>query len=205
MNQTQNSQTLNCRTSRILKEESTDIGKEATKSSTDKSEDASHIKNASHGDIPILQVSTSSGFAWAKRRKDDSLIRRSHCRSISRGHMFNPLELSTLNSRSNFDSRSQENKEFSGECTNSRGHEAREISKLAMLNQWNKFDRPDSFDASDEYHSQELSMALYQKEYSASKRSNLVSLLVENQCDSDLVFETRCYLLRNRTHIPICG
>lgn len=168
---------VNCRTTRTLKEESTDTGEEvpAPKPSTDKAEDASHIKNASHGDIPILQVSTSSGFAWAKRRKDDA-SRRSHCRSISRGHVFNPLELSMLNSRHNSDSRNQENKELCGGRSNSRGRDTCEISKLAMLNQWTKFDRPDSFDASDEYHSQELSMALYHREYSASKRSNLVSL-----------------------------
>ncbi|KAF7806223.1 Protein IMPAIRED IN BABA-INDUCED STERILITY 1 [Senna tora] len=176
-NQTRISQTVNSKTAcNILKDESTDVGDEGPKSSTstDKAEDASHVKNASHGDIPMLQVSTSSGFAWAKRRKDDGLM-RSHCRSISRGHIFNPVELSTLNPRNNLEYRNLDNKELcGGGRTNSRGgHETREISKLAVLNQWSKFDRPDSFDASDEYHSQELSMALYQREYSASKRSNL--------------------------------
>ena len=121
VNQTRNSQAINCRTSFILKE-NTNINEDLAKPSTDSDrgdQDASHIKNPSHGDIPTLQVSTSSGFAWAKRRKDDA-SRRSHCRSISRGHISNSLEHSSLNySRNNFDTKNQENKEFS----NSRGHQ----------------------------------------------------------------------------------
>ncbi|TKY73351.1 serine/threonine-protein kinase [Spatholobus suberectus] len=173
--QTQTSQKVNGRSFRILEVEKTKIGDKAQKLSSGKPEDASHMKNASQGDIPPsgpLQVSTSSGFAWAKGRKDDTSF-RSHCRTISRGHIFNPLEPSTLNSRNNLDTANQENKEFCGGYTNSRGHDLLEISKLSMQNQWSKFDRPDSFDASDEYHSQELSMALYLREDSASKRSNL--------------------------------
>jgi hypothetical protein len=45
-----------------------------------------------------------------------------------------------------------------------------------MQNQWSKFDRPDSFDTSEEYHSQELSMMVYHREDSLSRRSNRVSL-----------------------------
>ncbi|KAJ1406279.1 Serine/threonine-protein kinase, active site [Sesbania bispinosa] len=173
--QTQTSQKVNGRSFRVLKEEKTNIGEEAQKPSSGKPEDASHMKNASQGDIPFsgpLQVSTSSGFAWAKSRRDETSI-RSHCRTISRGHIFNPLEPSKLNSRNNSDTINQENKEFCGRHTNSRGHDLLEISKLSMQNQWSKFDRPDSFDASDEYHSQELSMALYHREDSVSKRSNI--------------------------------
>ncbi|XP_061372949.1 protein IMPAIRED IN BABA-INDUCED STERILITY 1-like [Gastrolobium bilobum] len=172
--QTQTSQKVSDRPARILKEGKTNIGEEAPKPSVDKPEDASHMKNASQGDIPFsgpLQVSTSSGFAWAKSRKDDTSI-RSHCRTMSRGHIFNPSEASTLNSRNNLDTINQENKEFCGGRTNSRDHDLFEISKLPMQNQWIKFERPDSFDASDEYHSQELSMALYHREDSVSKRSN---------------------------------
>ncbi|KAK7411386.1 hypothetical protein VNO78_02819 [Psophocarpus tetragonolobus] len=173
-NQTQTSQKVNGRSFRTLEEEKTKIGGKTQKPSSGKPEEASHMKNASQGDIPLsgpLQVSTSSGFAWAKNRKDDNSF-RSHCRTISRGHIFNPLEPSTLNSSNNLDTTNQENKEFCGGCTNSRGHDLPQISKLSLQNQWSKFDRPDSFDA-DEYHSQELSMALYHREDSASKRSNL--------------------------------
>lgn len=172
--QTQTSQKVNGRSFSILEEEKTKIGNKAQKPSSGKPEDASHSKNASQGDIPLsgpLHVSTSSGFAWAKGRKDDTF--RSHCRTISRGHIFNPLEPSTLNSRNDLDTTNQENKEFCGGYTNSRCHDLPEISKLSMQNQWGKFDRPDSFDASDEYHSQELSMALYHREDSQSKRSNM--------------------------------
>ncbi|KAI4343914.1 hypothetical protein L6164_011207 [Bauhinia variegata] len=167
-----NSHKVNGRSVSILKE-NTNVGEEAPKTSTGKPEDTSHIKNASHGDIPYsgpLQVSTSSGFAWAKRRKDDAPL-RSHCRSISRGS--NTLEPSAINSMNNLDSKNHENNEFCGMRSNSRGRDPHEFSKLAMQNQWTKLDRPDSFDASDEYHSQELSMALYRREDSASKRSNL--------------------------------
>ncbi|KAI4335951.1 hypothetical protein L6164_014544 [Bauhinia variegata] len=170
--QTYKSRKVNGRSVSILKE-NTNVVEDTPKTSTGKSEDTSHTKKASHGDIPYsgpLQVSTSSGFAWAKRRKDDHTI-KSHSRSISRGS--NTLEPSALNSRNNFDSKNHENKEFCGGRSNSRGHDLHEFSKLVMQNHWSKFDRPDSFDASDEYHSQELSMGLYQREDTASKRSNL--------------------------------
>lgn len=177
--QTQASQKIDDRCVHILKEENTNTGEEAPKQCSGKSEDASLMKNTSQVDIPFpgpLQVSKSSGFAWVKRRKDDTAI-RAHSRSISRGYIFNSLETSTLNSRDNSESRKFENKESFGACTKSRGHDLLEISKLAMQKQWSKFDRPDSFDTSEEYHSQELSMALYNRQDSLSKRSNLVSLL----------------------------
>jgi hypothetical protein len=60
--------------------------------------------------------------------------------------------------------------------TNSRGHDSYEISKLALRKQWRQFERPDSFDASEEYHSQELSLALYQREGMEARGSNLVRL-----------------------------
>ncbi|CAE6220350.1 unnamed protein product [Arabidopsis arenosa] len=46
--------------------------------------------------------------------------------------------------------------------------EACEMLKLSMLKKWRQLERPDSFDASDEYHSQELSMAIYQREENAA-------------------------------------
>ncbi|MED6122406.1 Protein IMPAIRED IN BABA-INDUCED STERILITY 1 [Stylosanthes scabra] len=173
--QTQASQKVNGRSVSILQEQKVNTGEEEQNPSSGKREDASHTKNASQEDIPFsgpLQVSSSSGFAWAKSRKDDTSI-RSHCRTISRGHIFNQSETSTLKSRNNLDNRNQESKESSGRRTNSRGSDLLDFSKISMQNPWNKFDRPDSFDASDEYHSQELSMALYRREDSASKRSNL--------------------------------
>ncbi|KAL1347316.1 hypothetical protein HN51_020784 [Arachis hypogaea] len=173
--QTQASHKVNGRSVSILQEQKANTGEEEQKPASGKLEDASHMKNSSQEDIPFsgpLQVSSSSGFAWAKSRKDDASI-RSHCRTISRGHIFNLSETSTLKSRNNLDNRNQESKESSGRRTNSRGSDLLDLSKISMQNPWNRFDRPDSFDASDEYHSQELSMALYHREDSASKRSNL--------------------------------
>ncbi|CAL5198419.1 unnamed protein product [Lathyrus oleraceus] len=174
--QTQTSQKTDDRSVRILKEDNTNIGDEASKRSGGKPEDASDMKNASQVDIPFhgpLQVSKSSGFAWAKRRKDDTTSIRSHTRSISKGHIFNSLETCTQNSRNICDdNENNENKEGFGGRTSSRGHDVFEISKLVVQNQWSKFDRPDSFDTCEEYHSQELSMMVYHREDSLSKRSN---------------------------------
>ncbi|KAJ7978463.1 Protein kinase superfamily protein [Quillaja saponaria] len=172
--QTRDRQKCNGNSVHSLKEDNATTA-ETRKLSIGKLEDASHVKNASQGEIPFsgpLQVSTSSGFAWAKRRKDDASI-KSHTRSISRGHIFNPIEPSSLNSKNNVDSQRKESRDMSGGCTNPRGQDSYEIAKLAVHNQWGKFDRPGSFDASDGYHSQELSMALYQREEMSSKRSNL--------------------------------
>ncbi|XP_047328192.1 protein IMPAIRED IN BABA-INDUCED STERILITY 1-like [Impatiens glandulifera] len=106
---------------------------------------SSHTKNASsQGDVPYsgpLQISGSSGFAWAKRRLNES-----------------------SSSRSLFECR-----------TNSREEDSFERISHSMLKQWSQLDRQhDSFDASDEYHSQELSDAIYQRERSIDKRINVV-------------------------------
>ncbi|KAI4329639.1 hypothetical protein MLD38_028005 [Melastoma candidum] len=74
-------------------EAKTMAGCEAPKPSLDLLEETSHVKNTSRGDIPFsgpLQVSSSSGFAWAKRQKDEASA-RSHVRSISRSQIvFEP-------------------------------------------------------------------------------------------------------------------
>lgn len=172
---TQFSKKINGHSLHILKDDAS--GEEVQKPVVDNREEASHVKNASHGDIPFsgpLQVSTSSGFAWAKRRKDDASI-RSHTRSISRGQIINAFEPSAaLHTRNNYDSRKLENGDIiNGSRTDSQGHDSSEAVKIAMLNQWSQLERPDSFDASDGYHSQELSLALYQREEMAAKRNNL--------------------------------
>jgi hypothetical protein len=173
-NQTQNSQKVKSRSFRILEEEKSNFVLKAQKPSIDIHEYASHMKNASQEDIPfsgLLQISNSSGFAWAKSRKDDTSI-RSRCQSFSKGHSFNALDSSVLNRRNNLETINHDNKEFCERNTNSRHFEN---SKASKQNQWSRFGRLESFDASDEYHSQELSV-LYQGEDSLSKRSNLVNL-----------------------------
>ncbi|ESQ34932.1 hypothetical protein EUTSA_v10006926mg [Eutrema salsugineum] len=148
------------------------------KPSDHEKEEGSHVKNASQGDVPFsgpLQVSVSSGFAWAKRRKDDVSI-RSHNRSLSRGHIPNLLGPSPAFSESTdveFKIKENEKEEKHGARTDSQDRESYEMLKLSMLKKWRQLERPDSFDASDEYHSQDLSLALYQREEKAEKLGHL--------------------------------
>ncbi|CAH2036955.1 unnamed protein product [Thlaspi arvense] len=148
------------------------------KPSDHEKEEASHVKNASQGDVPFsgpLQVSVSSGFAWAKRRKDDSCV-RSRNRSLSRGHIPNLLGPSpAFSENTDVESKITENEkeEKHGAKTDSQDRESYEMLKISMLKKWRQLERPDSFDASDEYHSQELSLALYQREEKAAKLSHL--------------------------------
>ncbi|KAL2516045.1 Protein kinase superfamily protein [Forsythia ovata] len=158
------------------------LGLDLPKPSTDGTEEAaSHVKNASQGDdtyLGPLQVSGSSGFAWARRRMNDSSV-RSRSRSSSRSLIFEPSGV--LHSRNNLESRVEENNEVvNGHCADSKGHDSCEAFKHSMLKQWSQLERPDSFDASDGYHSQELSLALYQKEEMAAKR---ISLVYQNQAE----------------------
>ncbi|XP_058080517.1 protein IMPAIRED IN BABA-INDUCED STERILITY 1-like [Magnolia sinica] len=136
-------------------------------------EEASHVKNASQGDIPFsgpLHVSASSGFAWAKKRRDDNASLRSHSRSSSRGLISGALDpSSTLQARNTSDSKRQSN----GDVLHNACADSYEITKHAMLKQWSQLERPDSFDASDDYHSQELSAALYQRDGMPARRNIL--------------------------------
>lgn len=164
----------------ILKEGNVLSGRERRKPSHIPA-DASHIKNASREDVPFsgpLPVSSSSGFAWAKRRKDSGPS-RSHSRSTSRGHIFNEPS-AALQGRSNIDSRRHDNGISYGGRTHSRGHDSYEIMKCSLQKEWSQFERPDSFDASDEYHSQELSSAVYQREDIATRRNVLVSITLHH-------------------------
>lgn len=178
--QAQDTSKSNNNNERSRKENNASVRGEVLKSSIDKLEEALHVKNASQGDIPFsgpLQVSTSGGFAWAKRRKEDAAI-RSHSRSISRGHVFNAVEPSVaLPSRNNLDLKKLENGDIRHrERADSKGHDSYEIAKIAIQNQWGKFERPDSFDASEGYHSQELSLALYRREEMGASKHDLVSM-----------------------------
>ncbi|CAN4088416.1 unnamed protein product [Withania somnifera] len=151
------------------------IGLERAKPSVDSKGEAFHIKNASQGDVPFsgpLQVSGSSGFAWAKRRIDDSSM-RSRSKSSSRSLKFEPS--GAYHIKNNRELKRQENYEATnGSRTNSKGHDTYESSKPAMQPHWSQLEQTDSFDASDGYDSQELSLALYLKEETAFKRINVV-------------------------------
>lgn len=149
------------------------LGLEPTKPSIDIKEETSHVKNASQGDVPFsgpLQVSGSSGFAWAKRRIDDISI-RSRSRSSSRSLIFEPA----MQLRNNLDPKRNGNCDaLNMNRSNSRGHDSR--LNHVTVKDWSQLENPNSFDASsDAYHSQELSLSLYQKEDAAIKRISLVS------------------------------
>ncbi|KAK6123203.1 hypothetical protein DH2020_043060 [Rehmannia glutinosa] len=151
------------------------LAPEPPKPSFGVTKEASHVKNASQGDDIYsgpLQVSGSSGFAWAKRRMIDSSL-RSRSRSSSRSLIIESS--GALHLRSNFDSKGEEeNCDVNGQFVDTKDHESYETIKRSMLKQWSQLERPDSFDASDGYHSQELSVALYRKEEAAAKRNNMV-------------------------------
>ncbi|KAM3269139.1 protein IMPAIRED IN BABA-INDUCED STERILITY 1 isoform X1 [Capsicum chacoense] len=153
------------------------IGLERAKPSVDSKVEASHIKNASQGDVPFsgpLQVSGSSGFAWARRRTDDSSM-RSRSKSSSRSLKFEPS--GGLHIKNNMELKRRENYETTnGSRTNSKGRDTYESTKDrdAMQPHWSQLEQAESFDASDGYHSQELSLALYLKEETAFKRINVV-------------------------------
>ncbi|KAL9681182.1 hypothetical protein QQ045_012963 [Rhodiola kirilowii] len=135
-------------------------------------EDASHIKNVSQGDIPFsgpLQVSTSSGFAWARKRVDDSSS-LSHHRSSSRG-LTAFISSSSLHSENESDSKIPEN----NICNESKVNDRRENSSV-LLGRANEpyrkqFGRYDSFDGSDDYHSQEFSLAISRHDGMAMKNN----------------------------------
>ncbi|KAJ8452303.1 hypothetical protein Cgig2_006108 [Carnegiea gigantea] len=155
-------------------------GREVPKPLAAQREEASHLKNASQEDVPYsgpIQVPGSSGFAWAKSRRDDALV-RSHKRSNSKLKLsFNGLEgYFTSHDRSHSEIKKHGNGDVSnGGPACSRGHDYYVTLKNAVRKQWSQLDRPDSFDTSDEYHSQELSLALYQQQIQAKR----------NQMDSD--------------------
>ncbi|XAR65507.1 Cyclin-dependent kinase [Bertholletia excelsa] len=169
--QTQGANKINNNKVHNRKEGDTVLGMEPPKPSIEVMEEASHVKNASHGDVPFsgpLQVSGSSGFAWAKRRLDDSSV-RSRSRSSSRSLIFEPDHL-----KNKSDLKRRENEVVLRSQSNSKGEDSFETVKHAMLKHLSLLERPDSFDASDGYHSQELSLALYQREEMLAKRMSSV-------------------------------
>ncbi|XP_075097208.1 protein IMPAIRED IN BABA-INDUCED STERILITY 1 isoform X2 [Nicotiana tabacum] len=134
-------------------------------------------KLAPEENLPIqnkgpLQISGSSGFAWAKRRFDDSSV-RSRRRTSSRSLIFEPSI--ALHVKNNMEPKGQDNYELiDAKQTNYMDQDTYESTKHAIRQSWSQLERPDSFDASDGYHSQELSLTQYLKEETAIKRINLV-------------------------------
>ncbi|KAJ1291730.1 hypothetical protein BS78_02G338400 [Paspalum vaginatum] len=130
---------------------------------------ARHVKNESREEIPFsgpLSVSSSSGFAWAKRPQEDRSLARSRTRSSSRSQF--PAEADQ-------DSKSQA-KENAGlrelprrdvpvsiPRINSKvqDREPHDAAKRAVLKKWSQLERPDSFDSCDPCHTRNFSNAMY--------------------------------------------
>ncbi|KAF6168529.1 hypothetical protein GIB67_015076 [Kingdonia uniflora] len=141
-------------------------------------QETSHSRNASQGNIPFsgpLHVMASSGFSWAKKCKEDIESVRFPSRSSSRGHVSTALDPPSVRYlRNSSEIKCQENGELLGETrTESQDNDSHEIVKHATRRQWNQCECPDSFDASNVYHSQQLSSTKYQKEEMTAKRCNM--------------------------------
>ncbi|MQL87420.1 hypothetical protein Taro_019935 [Colocasia esculenta] len=137
-----------------------------------------HIKHSSGEDIPFsgpLLFPTSGGFSWAKKTKESNECMRSNSKRSSKAHQSGALDPSSiLQARNTFDSKELADGEPLHEHrVSSKGHEPKDLMKRAMLKQWKHLERPDSFDASEGFHSQELSEDFYFRDEVSSRRSYL--------------------------------
>jgi hypothetical protein len=156
-------------------------------STTQVKERASHFKNDSLEEIPFsgpLIVSSSSGFAWAKKR-DGCSFTRSRTRSSSRDDFAaevgqdNKLQLvlkkkkkdNKLQLKENVGLKEQHNRDVQVARVNPRVQEPHEVANRAVLKKWSQLERPDSFDSRDTYHSQKFSNAIYLGDALSSKNS----------------------------------
>ncbi|GJN32961.1 hypothetical protein PR202_gb21510 [Eleusine coracana subsp. coracana] len=138
-------------------------------------ERARHAKNESQEEIPFsgpLIVSSSSGFAWAKRPQDNRSFARLRNRSCSRSQFTAEIDQdNNSQAKENLGLREQPNGDVHVARSNSRVQEPHDVAKRAVLKKWSQLERPDSFDACDTYHSQNFSKALYLGDALQSKNS----------------------------------
>uniref|UniRef100_A0ACD5UK20 Uncharacterized protein n=1 Tax=Avena sativa TaxID=4498 RepID=A0ACD5UK20_AVESA len=127
-------------------------------------ERARHVKNDSLEQIPFsapLVVSSSSGFAWAKKPDGHSFSRSRH-RSSSRGEFTAELDRHNKpEPNENVGLKEQPNRDEQIARVNSSVRELHEGAKCAVLKKWSQLEHPDSFDTSNAYHSQKFSNAIY--------------------------------------------
>lgn len=137
-----------------------------------------HAKKNSQEDYSFtgpLHVSASSSFAWARNQKEGHAQVRCHSRSNSRSHLSGAVDLSTnLQTKSTHDSKGQANGNGYEAHADSTGYEPHALAKQEILKKWTELERPDSFDSSDMFHSQDLSEAVYVRDGVSSKYSSLV-------------------------------
>lgn len=118
--------------------------------------DHQHIKNLSQedpSDSGPLRVSMSSGFAWAKKQRED------HACGL-RNNITNQLESLSI---------SQDYKDK----VNSRVQKPSELSRNAMLRHWTQLEQQDSFNADDLYRPNRLSRDQYGRDSVSFKHSIL--------------------------------
>ncbi|XP_062151128.1 protein IMPAIRED IN BABA-INDUCED STERILITY 1-like isoform X3 [Alnus glutinosa] len=121
---------------------------EALKPSLDTMSETSQMINPSQGDSGYsgpAQVSGSTGFTWAKRRKEDATS------TISDGSKSKISALDPYFAKSSYVTK-KENDLLCRAVANSI-----ESAKFAMKRQQRHLDRPDSFDSSETYHSPDVS------------------------------------------------
>ncbi|OEL22116.1 putative serine/threonine-protein kinase [Dichanthelium oligosanthes] len=142
-------------------------------------ERARHVKNDSREEVPFsgpLSVSSSSGFAWAKRPQEDRSFARSRTRSSSRGQFSTEVDQdSKSQAKENVGLRELPSRDvpisISRANSKVRDREPHDVAKRAVLKKWSQLERPDSFDSCDTYHSQNFSNAMYLGGTLSSKNS----------------------------------
>jgi hypothetical protein len=149
----------NERRSHIPKGKDSFVRGEAAKASFDTMSETSQV---GEGDSSTYsgptEVPAPSGFTWAKRRKEAAVQSTISDGSKSKISALDPsfAKTSYLTKKENDDLLS------------------RVLNKHAMQKQQHQLERPDSFDASDIYHSHNISMTFSEKEETDSLRSKKV-------------------------------
>ncbi|CAM0906581.1 unnamed protein product [Alopecurus aequalis] len=133
-----------------------------------------HVKKDSLEEIPFsgpLTVSSSSGFAWAKKQDGHSFT-RSRNRSSSRGGFTAEVDRDNkVQLKDYVGLREHHNRDAQIAPVHSRVREPHDVAKRAVLKKWSQLERPDSFDSCDTYHSQNFSNAIYLGDALSSKNS----------------------------------
>ncbi|KAL6657659.1 hypothetical protein ACP70R_005439 [Stipagrostis hirtigluma subsp. patula] len=136
---------------------------------------ARHVNNGSQEEIPFsgpLIVSSSSGFAWAKKPQEDRTFSRSRNRSSSRAQFAaEAIHDNKSQDRESIGLREQPTRDAHIARANSKVREPHDVAKRAVLKKWSQLERPDSFDSCDTYHSQNFSKAIYLGDSLSSKNS----------------------------------
>lgn len=132
-------------------------------------ESARHVKNESREQIPFsgpLSVSSSSGFAWARRPQEDRSFARSRTRSSSRGQFpADAVQGCNTQAKENAGLRELPSRDIpvsvSHVSSRVRDRGPHDAAKRAVLKKWSQLEHPDSFDSCDTYHSHNFSNAMF--------------------------------------------